>query len=69
MKREDKLALDEIYSRKRGLMPDLKRIVSQEIIDKLISVGFIICGYNKEAKTWRLSSLGEEYYEDLFCNG
>ena len=65
MRQDLKKALEIVYKEERGTINDLKESITTEMVKKLISVGFIICGYTHKAKTWRISLLGKEYCEDF----
>ena len=58
-------ALAVINVEKRGLVKELIAKIGECIFNEFLSVGFIICGYNAESKTWRISQLGEDYYAEL----
>ena len=58
-------ALAVINFEKRGLVKELIAKIGERIFNEFLSIGFIICGYNAESKTWRLSQLGEDYYAEL----
>ena len=54
-----------IYREERGYVEDLKQMLSESIIDKFASVGFINYGYTIDHKTWSISKLGKVYCEDF----
>jgi len=58
-------ALKYIYENKNGKYLDLVNELSQEIVDKFCSVGFIKTGYTTDFKTWGITSLGKEYFQDF----
>ena len=58
-------ALAVINFEKKGLVKELIAKIGERIFNEFLSIGFIICGYNAESKTWRISQLGEDYYAEL----
>lgn len=58
-------ALISIYKTKKGYIKDLRNTIGDSLLSEFISVGFIICGYSRTDKTWRLSDLGRGYVEEL----
>lgn len=60
-----KAALQNIYRSGWGYFNELQENIDEEILSEFLSVGFIICGYTRTRKTWRISSLGRNYVEDL----
>jgi hypothetical protein len=58
-------ALTTIYRSDKGYIKDLQQSIGDELLAEFISVGFIICGYTRKSKTWRISKLGKDYVEDL----
>ncbi len=44
-----------------GYIKDLRDKIGDSLISEFISVGFIICGYTRSDKTWRISELGRGY--------
>ncbi len=65
MNEKKKSALVSIYRSGRGYMKDLCKTIDPKFIDEFITAGFIICGFTRTDKTWRISSLGKGYVEDL----
>jgi predicted transcriptional regulator len=65
MNRDFDCALAFVYRRKNGMLNELTQAITTEMIDKLISAGFIICGYTQDAKTWMITELGKEHYENF----
>lgn len=65
MNEERKTALRNIYKSGWGYFNDLQNSIGKEILSEFVSVGFIICGYTREKKTWRISNLGRSYVQDL----
>lgn len=61
-----RFALETISKEGAGYVQELKKTITPEMVEKFISIGFVICGYTREAKTWRISKLGKEYIKD-FC--
>ena len=61
-----RFALETINKESAGYVKELKETITPEMVDKFISIGFIICGYTQEAKTWKISKLGKEFIKD-FC--
>ena len=64
-KSEQNHAFRYIYESKNGKYKQLVEDLSQEIVDKFCSVGFIKTGYTAECKTWGITSLGKQYCEDF----
>lgn len=58
-------ALKSIYTSGWGYIKDLRTNIGEELLSEFISVGFIICGYTRTKKTWRISNLGRSYVRDL----
>lgn len=58
-------ALRYIYKEKSGYMDTLIKCVTKNYVEELISAGFIICGYTSQAKTWRISQLGRDFYQEI----
>lgn len=58
-------ALKNIYLTQRGYLGELQDAIGEEMLSEFISVGFIICGYTRTKKTWRISNLGSTYIADL----
>ncbi len=58
-------ALKSIYTGGWGYIKDLRTNIGEELLSEFISVGFIICGYTRTKKTWRISNLGRSYVRDL----
>ncbi len=58
-------ALRIINSLGCGYMTTLKSRVEESLIEEFISVGFIVCGYTRANKTWRISELGKNFYSEL----
>ena len=46
-------------------MKELRTLLDEELMKEFISVGFIICGYTRTSKTWRISDLCRSYVEEL----
>lgn len=65
MNEERKTALKNIYNSGWGYFKDLQNSIGNEILSEFVSVGFIICGYTRKKKTWRISNLGKHYVQDL----
>jgi len=65
MNEKKKSALVSIYRSGQGYMQDLRNTIDQKFIDEFITAGFIICGFTRTDKTWRISALGKGYVEDL----
>ena len=65
MNEKKKSALINIYKSGRGYLDDLRKTVDSKYIEEFITAGFIICGFTRKSKTWRISSLGKGYVEDL----
>ncbi|MBM6845390.1 hypothetical protein [Phocaeicola plebeius] len=65
MNSEKKNALIQIYQSKQGYINRLEENISKDLIREFISVGFIICGFTRTAKTWRLSKLGHDYIQEM----
>lgn len=65
MSENRKSALRAIYEDGRGYINDLQEKIGRELLSEFISVGFIICGYTRTSKTWRISKLGQSYVRDL----
>ncbi len=65
MNEKKKLALVCIYTKGRGYLSELRKSIDPQLIDEFITAGFIICGFTRTSKTWRISSLGKGYVEDL----
>ena len=63
MKQDFKNALETIYNKKRGTIKELTESITSEMVDKFISVGFIICGYTPTDKTWKISTLGKDFFQ------
>lgn len=58
-------ALKNIYTSGWGYIKDLRATIGEELLSEFISVGFIICGYTRTQKTWRISNLGRSYVRDM----
>lgn len=58
-------ALKNIYTSGWGYIKDLRTNIGEELLSEFISVGFIICGYTRTQKTWRISNLGRSYVRDM----
>lgn len=56
-------AIKYIVTQKYGYVKDLLLAVRQSIVDELLSIGFIIMGYNADGQTWRVSSSAVDFYE------
>jgi hypothetical protein len=65
MNNERKNALIKIYQGKKGSIKSLEEYIGKDLTREFISVGFIICGYTRTAKTWRLSKLGQNYVQEM----
>lgn len=65
MNEKRKSALISIYKNGRGYVKDLSVEIGEQLFDEFKAAGFIICGYTRTSKTWRISSLGRGYVEDL----
>lgn len=65
MNEKEKTALRSIYNSGRGYIKDLRENIGNDLLSEFISVGFIICGYTRTSKTWRISELGRSYVRDL----
>ena len=65
MNEKKKSALVSIYKSGRGYLDDLRNTIDPKYIDEFITAGFIICGFTRTSKTWRISSLGKGYVEEL----
>lgn len=65
MTEKEMSALKSIYNSGRGYIKDLRDTIGNELLSEFISVGFIICGYTRTSKTWRISELGRSYVRDL----
>lgn len=65
MSEKRKSALKTIYRDGWGYIKDLQENIGKDILSEFISVGFIICGYTRTNKTWRISKLGQSYVRDL----
>ena len=58
-------ALTYIYNEKNGYMSELMEQVGKDYAEELIAVGFVICGYNPQVKTWRISEMAKEFYLEI----
>lgn len=58
-------ALKSIYDSGWGYINDLRKNIGEDLLSEFISVGFIICGYTRTKKTWRISNLGRSYVRDM----
>lgn len=58
-------ALAYINNKKNGYISELVTEISQEFVDEFITIGFITYGYTLTAKTWKVTSLGKEFYTEL----
>lgn len=58
-------ALKNIYNSGWGYIKDLRTTIGEDLLSEFISVGFIICGYTRTKKTWRISNLGRSYVRDM----
>ena len=65
MTEKQKNALISIYMDGRGYIKDLRDKIGDSLISEFISVVFIICGYTRSDKTWRISELGRGYVREL----
>ncbi|MBD5315880.1 MAG: hypothetical protein HDS08_06985 [Bacteroides sp.] len=65
MSENRKSALKAIYKDGWGYIKDLQEKIGNDLLSEFISVGFIICGYTRTSKTWRISNLGKSYVRDL----
>lgn len=65
MTEKQKKALISIYKDGRGYIKDLRDNIGESLMSEFISVGFIICGYTRSGKTWRISALGRGYVREL----
>ncbi len=65
MNEQQKKALISIYKDGRGYVKDLRKKIGDSLTTEFISVGFIICGYTRSDKTWRISDLGRGYVREL----
>lgn len=65
MNEQQTKALISIYKEGQGYIKDLRRKIGDTIMSEFISVGFIICGYTRSDKTWRISELGQGYVREL----
>ncbi len=59
MSEKRKSALKTIYQEGWGYIKDLQENIGKDLLSEFISVGFIICGYTRTSKTWRISKLGQ----------
>lgn len=58
-------ALKNIYNSGWWYIKDLRTNIGEDLLSEFISVGFIICGYTRTKKTWRISNLGRSYVRDM----
>lgn len=58
-------ALAYINDEKKGYISKLIERIGQKCVEEFVSVGFIICGYTRTAKTWRISKFGKEFYSEV----
>jgi len=58
-------ALKYIYNEGNGYMSELMEQVGENYAEELIAVGFVICGYNPQVKTWRISEMAKEFYQEI----
>lgn len=58
-------ALKYIYNEGSGYMSELMDKVGRDYANELVAVGFVICGYNPKAKTWRISEMAREFYLEI----
>lgn len=65
MNTQQRNALISIYNDGRGYVNDLRKKIGDSLTAEFISVGFIICGYTRSDKTWRISKLGQSYVKEL----
>lgn len=65
MKELRESALKRIYNDGWGYVNDLRTKIGNELLSEFVSVGFIICGYTRTSKTWRISNLGKSYVQDM----
>lgn len=58
-------ALKYIYCEGSGYMNELMDNVGIDYANELVAVGFVICGFNPQAKTWRISEMAKEFYQEI----
>lgn len=58
-------ALEYIYRENNGYMESLRKNVQECYVEELISAGFVICGYTSKSKTWKISQLGKDFYNEI----
>lgn len=68
MKQEDLFvtSLRYIYKNKAGKYSDLCGIITDEMVRLFASAGFIKTGYTINYKTWGITELGKQYFEDFY---
>lgn len=68
MKQNDLYAtsLRYIYENKAGKYSDLCDIITDEMVRLFASAGFIKTGYTINYKTWGITELGKQYFEDFY---
>jgi len=57
--------LKYLYDHKNGYLHELLEHISEEQIEEFRVVGFIHLGYSPRHKTWSITDLGKQYYEEL----
>jgi hypothetical protein len=65
MNEKEIAALKRIYNSGRGYLEELRDSIGNDLLSEFISVGFIVCGYSRTSRTWRISNLGRCYVREL----
>ena len=58
-------ALDYICTEECGCMNELVGKVGMECVENLLVVSLISSGYNPNERTWRVTELGKDFYEEV----
>lgn len=68
MNRFDKKVLSTLkylYEHKKGYISDLKTNIDMEIFEQFEIVGLVHRGYTLKDRTWSITELGKQYYNEL----
>ena len=56
------LALEHITKHPYGYIDELENVIDIKIIDEMISVGLLKCGYSGDGMTYTITTFGRDYY-------
>ena len=58
-------SLKYLCKQEKGYVSDLKNQIDMEIFEQLKTVGFVHHGYTLKDRTWSITELGKQYYNEI----